>query len=393
MAIRPVDLIVMKDAGCPLLKQGDRVIVNGSEVRPQNGARVCLKGLCTLYPQVQAYLKGTPTSKPLLSKQLYCTADGCQSVFEAVESRGESKVKSAPPPPYTDVASAVASAPMPGTAQTMPASPTPAHLSGETGTVIMHSQKGPPFMQRVPPNVQVQLTLASKKMPFADGEIILRDGVMGEALYIVADGEVEVVRPLPDQSEQRIAVLGIGECFGEMSLITQQPTTARVRARRGAVVFQIVKNDVQKIMRTSPDLQTIFTQMLADRIRAINVIPQQQAAPGAPPAAASGISGKLSLISMIDLVQTLRSSRRSGTLTLKQNNQEATVTFKDGQVFAAQSGKKAGEEAFFVTVSWAEADFHFQLMIQELPPVCQIKVETMSLLMEALRRMDESKRR
>src|SRR5205814_1918292 len=91
-----------------------------------------------------------------------------------------------------------------------------------------------PFMSRVPPKVAVQLTTVAKKASFHDSELILKDGVMGQCLYIVADGEVEVVRKNAMGQEVRLAVLGIGECFGEMSLITQQPTTAMVRCRHSA---------------------------------------------------------------------------------------------------------------------------------------------------------------
>ena len=48
------------------------------------------------------------------------------------------------------------------------------------------------------------------------GDIIIREGLLGEDMYIIGDGEVQV--SLPDG--QKVAVLARGAFFGEMALLS-----------------------------------------------------------------------------------------------------------------------------------------------------------------------------
>lgn len=64
---------------------------------------------------------------------------------------------------------------------------------------------------------------------YESGEIILEQGVSGDALYVVKEGQVIVSR-IEESNEIAIVTLEAGEQFGEMSLIEGAPTSARVKA-------------------------------------------------------------------------------------------------------------------------------------------------------------------
>ena len=66
---------------------------------------------------------------------------------------------------------------------------------------------------------------------FPAGAEIVREGDLADALYLIDEGEVEVVKASPAGEPQVIAVLRPGDCFGEMAVIDIQPRSASARAR------------------------------------------------------------------------------------------------------------------------------------------------------------------
>ena len=86
----------------------------------------------------------------------------------------------------------------------------------------------------LPPDI-VQLktdrSFAIRREHFEAKEVIFREGDRGDWLYVVLDGEVEVVRSVHGHGEVTLRTLGAGECFGEIALVSDKPRTATVAAR------------------------------------------------------------------------------------------------------------------------------------------------------------------
>ena len=66
----------------------------------------------------------------------------------------------------------------------------------------------------------------------AEGGIVFEQGSRGDLVYVVESGEVEVVRMRDDGSEERLALLGDGDYFGELAPMLNLPRSATARARR-----------------------------------------------------------------------------------------------------------------------------------------------------------------
>ena len=61
---------------------------------------------------------------------------------------------------------------------------------------------------------------------------------MGDLIYVVAEGELEVVRELADGGEELLGgVVGAGDYFGEIGPLFGMPRSATVRARTDAIVI------------------------------------------------------------------------------------------------------------------------------------------------------------
>jgi CRP-like cAMP-binding protein len=240
-----------------------------------------------------------------------------------------------------------------------------------------------PFLSRLPPRVAEELVGAASIRRFGPGETILEQGRKGEHLYIVGEGEVEVVRLSPDdKTEVALVTLGMGECFGEMSLLTGEATSATVRSRGHSTVLLLSSDRLEELLARYPALGRAFSKLLADRLKATNVSLESELD--------RGIIGRLSLINLIDLVQTLSTARRTGTLTITHRGMRAELAFREGRLISARVGDEKGEEAFYGLLAWLDGDFCFEQ--GEVAEEGEIRSDTMGLLMEGLRRLDDMSR-
>jgi putative ABC transport system ATP-binding protein len=62
------------------------------------------------------------------------------------------------------------------------------------------------------------------------GEVLFDQGTMGELIYIVSEGELELVRELPSGAEEMLKVVKRGDYFGEIGPVFHLPRNATARA-------------------------------------------------------------------------------------------------------------------------------------------------------------------
>src|SRR5882724_852536 len=68
------------------------------------------------------------------------------------------------------------------------------------------------------------------------GETLFEQGTMGDLIYVVAEGELEIIRELAGGGEELLKVATRGEYFGEIGPLFHLPRSATVRARTDAKV-------------------------------------------------------------------------------------------------------------------------------------------------------------
>jgi CRP-like cAMP-binding protein len=107
------------------------------------------------------------------------------------------------------------------------------------------------------------------------GETIFRLGDPGDALYIVAEGTVEVMN---DNDGQPLAELGVGQAFGEMALLSGGTRTATVRAKTDSHLVAIDKADFDKLLAEDPFLDEQVRKL--SHVRAISNLQKAQVNPG-----------------------------------------------------------------------------------------------------------------
>ena len=108
-------------------------------------------------------------------------------------------------------------------------------------------------------------------------------------------------------------------------------------------------------------------------------------------AATDGVlRGSLSQMNVIDLVQSLEMGRKSCLLSLTNDSERCDMYFVEGQVTHASYGPLAGDAAVFKVLCWTGGSF--QVNFEGKTAEQSTTLNTQGLLMEGLRRLDESKR-
>jgi CRP-like cAMP-binding protein/Fe-S-cluster-containing hydrogenase component 2 len=97
------------------------------------------------------------------------------------------------------------------------------------------------------------------------GISIVKQGELGDALYIVRDGFLQVVRQEPDGSERVIAYLRTGDFFGEMALFETGVRWASVLTAGKCELIKIGGNDFLDLCRRFPEIEVEVRKVIARR--------------------------------------------------------------------------------------------------------------------------------
>ena len=90
---------------------------------------------------------------------------------------------------------------------------------------------------------------ALEERDFPAGSTIFNAGELGRTMYLLAQGEVEVIGTSSGGKRIALVKLGPGECFGEMALIELQPRSATVRVRKKAKTYSLNNMDLYNLYR------------------------------------------------------------------------------------------------------------------------------------------------
>jgi len=107
------------------------------------------------------------------------------------------------------------------------------------------------------------------------GVDIITQGQPGQGLFLILSGEVDVVK----DGAVTLAHLKSGDMFGEMSLVTDQPTSATVRATMPTTVLFLAREYVERLAAAVPEIEAYFEELAMNRARDNTMRREQGAVP------------------------------------------------------------------------------------------------------------------
>jgi CRP-like cAMP-binding protein len=101
---------------------------------------------------------------------------------------------------------------------------------------------------------------------YNEQEVIVRQGDVGNCMFVIQEGEVEAVVEA-EGKEFRLRTMGPNEFFGEMALFEKETRTATIRAIRPTRVLTIDKKNFLRGIHEDPSLAFRVVETMSHRIR------------------------------------------------------------------------------------------------------------------------------
>ena len=130
--------------------------------------------------------------------------------------------------------------------------------------------KGTPLFRDLSLEEMKAIYHACQTRTFAPGEVIIEQDAPGQALFVIRKGSAKVVR-VSDGKQDTVARMGPGSPAGEMSMVDDSPTSARVVAEAEVEAFCITRSDFDRLLhlneRMALKIYRFFVQTLSKRLR------------------------------------------------------------------------------------------------------------------------------
>ncbi|QRK08513.1 cyclic nucleotide-binding domain-containing protein [Archangium violaceum] len=131
-----------------------------------------------------------------------------------------------------------------------------------------------PLFEMLSSTELAHLAELAEQRRYADGELVFEEGELGDSLYVIVRGEVEVVRGDGGGVLRPLTVLTAPDFFGEMSVIDKEYRSATVRARTEAVLLRLTTQHLATFRQTHRDGFTFvvinIARILSARVREAN---------------------------------------------------------------------------------------------------------------------------
>jgi len=113
----------------------------------------------------------------------------------------------------------------------------------------------------------LRLAGSMRERRFEDGDVVIEKDAPGDSMFFVVEGLLAVWVPIEGQENLiRVAQIGAGNFFGEMSLLTGEPRSATIRAAADTLAFEITKDDIHPVITGRPEVARQISKVVAARL-------------------------------------------------------------------------------------------------------------------------------
>ena len=112
-------------------------------------------------------------------------------------------------------------------------------------------------MRLLVPNVQVH--------EFGAGETLFSQGDVGDTMYIIRRGRVEVLGRTDNGMKRSIAVLARPQIIGEAGMMTGEPRNATCRAQTDVEVLELNRESFSELFKQHPEAVEQISEVIANR--------------------------------------------------------------------------------------------------------------------------------
>jgi cAMP-dependent protein kinase regulator len=126
-----------------------------------------------------------------------------------------------------------------------------------------------PLFQGIGQRERLKLIERFELRQIEPGEVIVKEGEMGDSMYLIKSGRVEVATINPvNKGRTILAQLENGDFFGEVSLIKNKPRTASVSAKTPVELMVIKRDQFEELAGEYPELKQVLEDTIERRVEA-----------------------------------------------------------------------------------------------------------------------------
>ena len=122
-----------------------------------------------------------------------------------------------------------------------------------------------PMFAKVDPSKLKLLAFASEYLQFEDGEDLCREGDHADTVFLVDQGEVDVIAHVGG-SDLAVAKLGRHALVGEMAIFRNTTRSATLRARGHVGVLSLSGDMFVRMVTENPDAAMVVMRILSEKI-------------------------------------------------------------------------------------------------------------------------------
>ena len=112
---------------------------------------------------------------------------------------------------------------------------------------------------------------------FKEGQVIIREGETGDLFYVITEGRVEVIIRDAAGSDVILHEAGPGDFFGELSMLTNEPRSARIRAMEDVTTLVLERDEFFNFLRSHTHAAIDVLVELGGRLRENDAILRRMA--------------------------------------------------------------------------------------------------------------------
>jgi CRP/FNR family cyclic AMP-dependent transcriptional regulator len=127
-----------------------------------------------------------------------------------------------------------------------------------------------PLLAKLPHEDLRQLAAIARVQNYRAGAVIVRQGEPGDSLHAIVEGSVRIDVVSPSGAETTMAVMGPGECFGELAILDGRPRSANATAIQPTKTLVVTRADFIHWLADKPTSALLLLETMSLRLRSTN---------------------------------------------------------------------------------------------------------------------------
>ncbi len=124
-----------------------------------------------------------------------------------------------------------------------------------------------PLLARLPEEDVRALASRGRVRSYPSGTVIFQEGGPGDSLYIVIEGSVRIVVNSAKGEEATVALLGPGECVGDLALLDGRPRSASAIAAEDSRALVVTRQEFTRWLTQRPSAAFALLETISLRVR------------------------------------------------------------------------------------------------------------------------------